>query len=72
MLVCVSQLRKAAQSGVVSLLREGTATGGFHPSTTPTAKHCKHVIDKGGEENGQVQSAMLCYKPHKFVKAPKL
>ena len=45
------QLRKAAQSGIFSLLREGTLNGDFHPSCSFVARHCKHVIEKGGLES---------------------
>jgi len=53
------KLRKAAQAGVVSLLREGTSTGEFHPSASHTAKHCKHVIDKGGAETSTLHVLVL-------------
>ena len=44
------QLRKVVQSGLVSMLREGTPAGDFHPSAGLVAKHCKYVVEKGGVE----------------------
>ncbi len=45
------QLRKCAQSGVLSLLREGTLSGGFHPSSPLIAKHCRYYLENGGLES---------------------
>ena len=36
--------------GVASMLREGMATGDFHPSAALVMSHCKHVVEKGGVE----------------------
>lgn len=43
-----SQLRKAAQGSVVSMLCEGTSSGDYHPAVTATAKHCRYVLSLGG------------------------
>jgi ribosomal RNA-processing protein 12 len=43
------KLRKAAQAAVVAMLREGSASGEPHTAAPPTARHCRHVIDRGGE-----------------------
>lgn len=32
------------------MLREGVATGDFHPSAGLVMRHCKHVVEKGGVE----------------------
>lgn len=45
------RLRKSAQSGVVSLLREGTLSGDFHPSSSLIARHCKHALEREGLES---------------------
>lgn len=44
------QLRKASRSGVVSMLREGTSSGGHHPAARLTASHCIHIMEKGSTE----------------------
>ena len=36
---------------MVSLLREGTLSGDFHPSSSLVARHCKHVLEKEGLES---------------------
>ena len=46
--VCYLQLRKAAQAAVVAILREGSASDKPHIAATPTATHCRHVLEKGG------------------------
>ena len=47
----VLQLRKAAQKGLISMLREGIGINNcdFHPSCSLVTKHCKYVIEKGGQ-----------------------
>ncbi len=35
----------------MSLLREGTLSGGFHPSCTLIARHCRHYLEKDGLES---------------------
>ena len=36
--------------GVVSMLREGTASGDFHPAVKLTAMHCSRLMEKGSTE----------------------
>ena len=62
-LVSSPQLRKAAQGGVVSMLRDGTSTGDFHPAAPPTAKHCKHVIQQGGVAPCGLHTSLAFHPP---------
>jgi ribosomal RNA-processing protein 12 len=43
------KLRKVAQASVVSLLKEGTPNGEFHPAASNTAEHCSYIMTQGGE-----------------------
>jgi ribosomal RNA-processing protein 12 len=46
------KLRKCAQMGIASLLKEGgnAKTDSFHPACSMITDNCKNVIDKGGVE----------------------
>ena len=35
---------------MVSMLKEGTLSGGHHPAARLTAAHCVHVMEKGSTE----------------------
>ena len=49
------KLRKVAQGGVVSVLKEGTlGEGNFHPVAPLVAKHCKHVLESSGEDTSRL------------------
>ena len=54
------QLRKAAQGGVVSMLRDGTSSGDFHPAASLTVRHCRHVLSLGGEPCWRAVSESCC------------
>jgi ribosomal RNA-processing protein 12 len=49
------KLRKAAQAAVVAMLREGSASGEPHTAAPPTARHCRHVIDRGESTQREVR-----------------
>jgi ribosomal RNA-processing protein 12 len=48
------KLRKAAQAGVVAILREGSPSGEAHAAAPPTARHCRHVLGQRGPETARL------------------
>ncbi len=63
------KLRKAAQGGVVSMLREGTASGEFHYAVDLVSNHCVYLLEKGSSETstlhilGMLKDCLANLKP---------